>query len=403
MMKEAAAFKARAAEERDKTVSEILNKKGEVLGRHALATQQKVRIESMIRLAQPMLARSATLLDSDDMLLGVKNGVINLSNGVFRDGRQEDLITLQTDVAWASKYEDCPMWIAFLESVQPDQEVRLWLQKFVGYLMSGLTTEQIFVVFLGDGANGKSVFVEVIKAVMGSYAKTIQFSSFSSGNKASVRNDLAGLVKARMVSANEGGIDTQLDEGLIKQLTGGDTLSARFLFKEYFSFKPNFKIVLTSNHAPRIYGRDHGIWRRLVVVTWGVTIPAEKQDRQLTTKLLKEASGILAWAVRGTQMWLREGLKDRPYSISEASELFKEEQDLIGQWLTECCKLQPNAFTASKHIYVSYTNWAQKHGYILLSQKALAMRLQARGMVHGKQGDWGWRGLLVAGEGREEL
>ena len=401
MFTEAKDLRVQAAKETDNSQSSVMTKIAESLDRHARATQQKGRIEAMIRLAEPMLAKSASYLDSDDMLLGVKNGVIDLRKGEFRPGKQEDLITLRAGVNWVSANAPCPRWLNFLESVQPDPEVRLWIQKLAGYLLTGRDDEQIFLIFLGNGANGKSVFVEVLKEVIGQYAKTTQFASFSIGNKSTIRNDLAGLVKARMVAASEGGVDTQLDEGIVKQLTGGDTVSTRFLFQEFFSFRPNFKVILVTNHEPRIVGTDHGIWRRIRMLPWNVTIPEAQQDPGLKTKLLQEASGILAWAVQGTQMWLRDGLKNRPITIKDAVEFYKEDQDVIAQWLTECCRYQPNAFAASKTIYQSYTKWAKSNGHIILSQKSLANQLHAKGLTIDKKGDRGWRGILVGDTGNE--
>jgi putative DNA primase/helicase len=168
-------------------------------------------------------------MDSNDMLLGVGNGVYELATKTFRDGIPEDYISKQCKAEWKGANEKCPQWESFLAEVQPDPEVLLWLQKFAGYCLSGKANEQIFTVFQGSGANGKSVFVEMLKLVLGTYATTVQFESFCEKDKSStIRNDIAMLDKIRLVVANEGPEGARLDEGMVKQVTGGDDYTARF-------------------------------------------------------------------------------------------------------------------------------------------------------------------------------
>ncbi len=399
MLREAADIQREAARHTEPRDVKAMIADSNQLARHAYKSQSKASINAMIKLSEPMLSVSRADLDTNDLLLAVRNGVINLCTSEFRNGRRDDMITQYANTDWTGGDAPHKRWDEFMEKVLPDREIRHWMHKYVGYCLTGRCDEQIIVILQGDGANGKSVFAEVVKSVLGTYAKTVQFETFSSTNKSSTRNDLAGLDKTRLVIAQEGDSGTRLDEGLVKQLTGGDQVSARYLYREFFTYTPKYKIVLATNHRPQIIGTDHGIWRRIVLVPWTVTIPDDQQDSSLKFKLLQESSGILAWAVRGAQLWLQEGLKQKPNAVYVASQDYQDEQDLVGQWIKESCVFNEQAKTSSAVLYESYRIWSEMNGCLPLSKRTLGDRFRSRGLNQGRVDNGrGWCGIELKEE-----
>ena len=403
MLLEASKLAIEAARIRDRAQRAALAAEAEALLGHARKSQQKPRLDAMVSIAatDPHLAVEQSWLDADDLLLGIQNGVIQLGDTTtFRAGRPEDLITRQGGCEWRGGSEDvpCARWEQFLQQVQPDPDVRHWLQKFIGYCLSGKTSEQMFLVLHGSGANGKSVLVEVLKRLLGGYAMTVQFSTFVERDPNSIRNDLAGLDKARLVVASEGPEGARLDEGVIKQVTGEDAITARFLHREFFTYTPRFKVVLVTNHKPVITGTDHGIWRRVVLVPFPVTIPKEQQDKGLLDKLTAELPGILAWAVAGFHAWREQGLGALPKALAVANSDYRRDSDVLGMWIEDHCSIdaapQSTLFTSSTDLYKSYSQWAIDMGHRPMSSKSLADRLRERGLTPSKKGGQrGWRGI----------
>jgi putative DNA primase/helicase len=386
-----------AAQHNVKSEKDTLAKQAEMILRHARQSQSKNRIDAMIALAStnPLLAQSESSFDARDMLFATQNKVIDLLNQSEITPSADHFIS-KTGGCDHDDQATCPTWMRFLHEVQPQQEVRTWLQKFVGYCMTGKTDEQMFVVFHGLGANGKSVFVETVKKVMGEYATQAQFSTFcQSAQSESIRNDLARLNKIRLVVATEGVDSAVLDEGIVKQITGGDEIAARFLHKEFFTFKPKFKLILVTNHKPAIKGTDNGIWRRVVLVPWFVTVQKENMDKSLSFKLEHELSGILNWALDGLNLYLKEGL-DLPDSIKVANAQYRDESDVVGNWIAEQVEIGKEFEIDNKTLYKNYNNWATENGHRALSQKTLSEKLVERGFVKKRKnaGSW-WLGLTV--------
>ena len=367
--------------------------------RHAKASQNKPRLEAMLSIAktEPEIAMNTGSFDANDQRLGVKNGVIELDGGIFRDGEPEDYISRQAGSDFDGD-ADCPTFLRFLSEVQPDPDVRSWLQRFCGYCLTGSTAEQIFLVSHGNGANGKSVFWEVIRKMLNEYATTVQFDTFTEkNNNDSIRNDLARLDKVRLVIANEGQNGARLDEGIVKQITGGDEITARFLHREFFTFRPRFKVSLITNHKPVISGNDNGIWRRVVLLPWQVTIPAEQRDRNLEAKLTAELPGVLNWALEGLQRYKEVGL-DLPAALVRANAEYRQDSDVIGLWLADCAALNSNSKTPLRQVYNSYKQWATDNGHKPMSSKSLGDRLKERGIREcriGSAGTRGWEGVSI--------
>lgn len=372
----------------------------EDLIRHAKQSQSKSRLDAMVSLAQtdPRIAVNQALMDNADMLFGVKNGVLELDNAIFRDGNPEDHISKQAGCEFDAEAE-CPNWLKFLEEVQPDPDVRAWLQRLAGYCLTGKIDQQIFVVNFGMGNNGKSVFWNILRQLCGSYAVTAQFDTFVEKDRNdSIRNDIARLDKVRLVVANEGQNGARLDEGMVKQITGGDEVTARFLQREFFSFKPKFKVILISNHKPVISGNDNGIWRRVMLVPWNVKIPAERVDISLEGKLLKELPGILNWAIEGLQKYTEVGLAVLPAALVIANADYRKDSDIIGLWMNDLATFDKYAKTPLRDVYESYKNWAHDNGHKPMSSKSLGDRLKERGITDtrlGKEGTRAWAGIQL--------
>ncbi len=406
---ESARLTTEAAKVRDATVRAAMLAQAEAVFKWAKQSQSRQRIDAMVALArtEPALAVEKARLDADDFVLGVPNGLLELSaTTTFRAGGPDDWITRQSQATWQGEAE-CPQWKHFLAEVQPDPEVRHWLQMFVGYCLTGSCSEQVFLVLHGDGANGKGVFINTIKRLLGRYTEVVQFQSFLEKRTDAIRNDLAKLDKARLVVAQEGPRGAVLDEGLVKQLTGQDEIAARFLYKDEFTFRPRFKIILVANHKPVIQGTDLGIWRRVVLVPWNVTIPEGKRDRDLEAKLESELPGVLAWAVEGFHKWREQGLSQLPEAIRHAKAEYQNESDVIARWLEDAAELDDQMISAgsaessghwatSADLVESHRQWCLTFGHRPFSEKALGDRLRKLGLAKGKQkGVRGWRGVRL--------
>jgi P4 family phage/plasmid primase-like protien len=345
------------------------------------------RIQAQIKLAQSEEGTPVRVaeLDRDTMLLNCQNGTLELCTGDFRGHRREDLITKLARVIYDASAE-CPRWLAFLNRVMGEnKELVRFLQRTAGYALTGDTREHALFLFYGTGANGKTTFLEVLKYVLGDYAMSAEFSSFIATRGTGVRNDLARLAGARVVIAVESAFNRRLAEEVIKQVTGGDTITARFLYSEHFEFRPQFKIFLATNHKPRIRGTDTAIWRRIHLVPFTVTIPNEDQEKALPEKLREEASGILRWALEGLAAWRRGGLA-APVEVTAATSDYRSEQDVLQHFLDERCVPDSGFVTSAGDLYKGYTSWCVANGETPLCKKDLGMALQERGFRKNRDG-----------------
>ncbi len=371
-------------------------KRREQVLRHALRSESSGRIKAMLELAQAFLTLPHAALDRKDWLLNCANGTIDLRNGRLLPHRRQDHLTRVSSVAYDPD-ADCPTWEAFLDRVMGgDPELVAFLQRAVGYTLTGSTREQLLFLLYGVGANGKSTFVEIVRLLVGEYAAQAEFSTFMKQDGAAVRNDVARLVGARFVAAVEAEGGRPLAEAMVKQMTGGDVVTARFLFREYFEFRPAFKVWLAANHKPVIKGTDHGIWRRIRLVPFVVTIPEDERDPDLVEKLKAELSGVLAWAVRGCLAWQAQGL-GVPRAVREATEGYRGEMDVLGGFLADRCDVEPGAMARTKELYESYRRWAEESGERPITKKAMGMRLAERGFApaKGTRGARCWQGLRL--------
>ena len=331
------------------------DEKREKLAKHALSTESEARLRAMINLArsEPGIPVTEVELDADPWLLNVLNGTLDLKTGELRPHLREDLITKFSPVRYDPD-ATCPTWDAFLRYIMDgDEDLIRFLQKAIGYSLTGSTKEQVFFIFYGTGANGKSTFLITIHSLLGDYARQTPTETLLTkwGNK--IPNDVARLKGARFVNAAESESGKHLAEALVKQLTGGDKISARFLYGEFFEFDATFKIFFAVNHKPTIRGSDHAIWRRIRLIPFNATIPPEKQDKNFSEKLNAELPGILRWAVEGCLLWQSEGL-GLPESVKAATADYRSEMDVISDFIEECCEDTPGVQTPFSDLYHRY-------------------------------------------------
>ena len=320
------------------------------IGKWAINTQNRSKLDAMLYLASSEEGIRATPadFDADGYTLNCLNGIVDLRTGEFSKSDPARMLSKSINAKYDTSAA-CPRWLAFLDRIMAGNDGMIrFLQRAIGYSLTGSVSEQCFFLNHGTGANGKSVLLETIRHLLNDYAAAAEFSAFLQTQSESVRNDIAALAGARFVSANESGADKRLSESIIKAITGGDTISARFLFKEYFEFKPQFKVWMATNHKPVIKDTDHAIWRRVRLIPFGVTIPKAERDPNLTATLRTEFSGILNWAIAGCLQWQADGLGE-PAEVTEATESYRNEQDQLSSFITAYCVVNERAvYSASK-------------------------------------------------------
>jgi putative DNA primase/helicase len=374
--------------------------KSEKLFKYALRSQSAARIRAMIELAktEPGIPVVPEQLDADPWLLNVRNGTLDLRTGTLRKHRCEDLIMKLAPVAYDLQAV-CPIWEAFLHrTFAGDAALVRFVQKAIGYALTGSTDEQCLFILHGSGANGKSTFLNTISALIGDYARQTPTETPLVKRGEGISNDVARLHGARFVSAMEVEQGRRLAEAQVKQLTGGDLLAARYLYQEFFEFRPQFKLFMGVNHTPVIQGTDHGIWRRLHVVRFAVTIPEAEQDKALMQKLQAELPGILRWAVEGCLTWQAEGLQ-RPRAVAEATEEYRAEMDVLVRFLLECCDVGPEAQVAIGLLYARYVSWCALMDEAPVKGRDFTAALRVRGFQQGRsKHERFWQGLALQAE-----
>lgn len=294
------------------------------------------------------------------------NGVVNLRNGELFNHSHEQYLSKMSNVEYTNTI-DAPMWEGFLNQIfNNDQELINYIQKAVGYSMSGSTKEQCVFFCYGNGRNGKSTFLDIVTDIMGDYATNIQPETIMvRGQQGGANSDVARLQGSRFVTTVEPNQGARINEGLLKQLTGGDMVTARHLYGNEFEFEAEFKLWMATNHKPIIRGRDLGIWRRMHLIPFTVQISEDQVDKNLKYKLKKELTGILNWAVQGCIKWQREGL-EMPKAVADAVKEYKSEMDVITAFLEECTIMGPGEIKAGD-LYKAYAKWADENNEFKMS------------------------------------
>lgn len=367
--------------------------------KYADTAEGKTAIKSMLELAQSdaRLSTSAATFDTEPWLVICENGVLDLRTGELCDHDPALLLTKRIAVSFA-KDAKAPNWKKFLKEVTcGDRELERFIQKAVGYSLTGQITEQCLFLLTGHGSNGKSTLINALQALFGDYGLTSQFNTFSEQDrKGKASPDLVRLHGMRFVSATEGQQNERMDESLIKQITGGDKLTARGLYQDEFEFYPTHKLWLATNHLPMIRGNDRGIWRRMRRIPFNASFEG-RADVSLAGKLLEELPGILAWAVEGCLAWQQDGL-ETPESVRKATEEYQEAMDSVGTFLREECVNSPKIRIKSSELYGAYQMWAKANGEYQISNKVLTQRLDEKGFSRKRTGSgivWDGLGLVA--------
>ena len=365
---------------------------------HALKSENKQQLDSMIQVAKTEegMTISQSQLDQDKYLLGVVNGVINLRTGGLIDNSKESMITKRCGTVF-NPNAVCPQWLHFVNEITGDnKELANYLKKIVGYSLTGETKEQLFFFLHGNGANGKSVFVNTIQDMLGDYSMQTPVSTIMTRGKGSINNDIARLRGARFVNTTETEEGSRFNESEVKLITGGDMISARFLHKEYFEYRPQFTLWISGNHKP-VPGDSYSIWRRLILIPFDVRFSEDKQDKNLVNKLKTELPGILNWAIEGCLEWQDEGLTT-PKVILDATKEYQTEMDRINSWMEDCCIDKPSNHNSTKasDLYESYKNWADNNGEWRMNQRILGTKLAERGLQKKRESrGWVYRGIKL--------
>lgn len=365
--------------------------------KHAMSSENQNKIKAMIASAQTEQGISVTPdgLDTNEWILNCLSGVIDLRNGKLQPHSSTNLITKLVPVVYDTTAE-CPQWHAFLNKIMDgNEELIRFLQKAIGYSLTGSTREQCVFILHGSGANGKSVFLNVIEAMLSDYAQQTPTDTLMTKKNEGIRNDVARLKGTRFVTASEAEQGKSLAESLIKQMSGGDKLTARFLHGEFFEFIPNFKLFLATNHKPNIKGTDNGIWRRIRLIPFAVTIPEAERDNELTNKLKEELPGILRWAVEGCLLWQKEALV-APKEVSQATNEYRGQMDWLQSFIDDSLIQGTAVKISASDLYKIYQGWCALNGEYEYSQRILGMRLKDKGFQTRRSGATGnteWIGL----------
>lgn len=363
---------------------------------HAFELREAKQIRNAVSLAcsDARVAFKVDALDVGRMLLNVKNGTIDLRTGELLPHHREDRITKLAPIAH-DVAATCPTWLAFLGRIfAGDEALVAYVQRAIGYSLTGDVSEHALFLCYGDGANGKSTFLNLLLAMLGDYAGPTPPGMLLVRVQSEHQTEIVDLRGRRVTTASEIKEGKSFDKERVKWLTGGDTLKGRKMHRDHVSFDPTHKFWIATNHKPEIQGVDAGIWRRMKLIPFTVTIPEAEQDKHLDAKLCAEISGILNWAITGCLAWKREGLRDPP-AVKQATVEYRAEQDVVGRFVSEKCESDSEAITSGADLYQAFKWWASANGEREISQAAFSPRLAKLGFEKTKQGVMKWSGLRL--------
>jgi putative DNA primase/helicase len=367
---------------------------------YARKCESNQKVQNMLALAQseiniPILPDE---MDTDPWLFNCRNGTIDLRSGDLKPHNRANLITKMAPYNFDPGAQ-CPAWLDHLNKIfSGDQEIIHFLQQAFGYSMTGDTSERLVFISWGGGANGKSVTHDTIARAIGDYAMRTPTETLLVKRNEGIPNDVARLMGARFVYASEAEQGKRLAESLIKDMSGGEKIAARFMRAEWFEFYPEFKIWLSTNHKPIIRGTDSAIWDRIRLIPFDVTIPPDQRiKKEVIEKMLEsEMPGILAWLVRGCLDWQKNGLKT-PKAVIAATGKYRDEMDVIGEFIAECCSTGETLSATAKDLYAAYESFCEENGDRAVSKKLFGMKLEEKGFdsFRGTRGVRTWIGISL--------
>ena len=379
--------------------------------RHVQKSRSSRWKEAFLKEAQhlPGIPMLPDQFDRNKGLLNVRNGILDLARRELLPHDREKYITRMAQVEYDPQAK-APVWTAFIQSVTGgDTTLAEYLQVMVGYCLCGSTREQCMFFLYGEGANGKSTFLETLAKLLGDYCMNAQadtIASTRSRSSGAARSDVARLKGARFVTLEEGDQGALLDEGLVKQMTGGNTITARFQYGKEFEFRPEFKLLEATNHLPRIHGTDVGIWRRIRLVPFTQRIPEAKQDMLLPQKLEAELPGILNWALDGLSQWLRNsqggkrhGLPACP-AVDSAVNAYRQDQDRIAAFLADCTVPAEGDAVQASVLFRTYLSWCSENNEKWrMANKQFGMEVKKHYEVHKGMYYFEYVGIALSDEG----
>lgn len=346
-----------------------------------MCERRNIRMNS-IKDLMPLVPGSRDDFDKYKYLFNVENGIIDLKTGKLKTHDRELNLTKLANVEFDENAK-CPVWLTFLNQIfKGDKDLIDYMQRLIGYSLTGDISEQGMYFLVGGGSNGKSTFVNTIKKIVGDYGTQTNSETFIKRKNDGANNDIARLAGSRFVSAVESEEGEKLQESLVKTITGGEPITARFLRQEYFEFIPEFKVFFTTNHKPVIGGVDDGIWRRVKIIPFTLSLKPHERDKKLKEKLSMEMPGILNWAVEGCLKWQQSGLKE-PKVVVDATGQYKEDMDILAPFLNEVCYIDEPKNEAikieAKELYNVYDNWCYKSGERTLGNRTFYRMLETKG------------------------
>ena len=361
---------------------------------HIKASLSTVKLKALVECAQsePGIAVQPENLDTHPWLLNCANGTLDLETGTLRPHARADLLTCALSVAYDATAV-CPTWDAFLWRIMAgNQSLIAFLQRAIGYALTGIIREHVLLILWGSGRNGKSTLLNTIRTFLGPYAMKAPSELLMVSNNDRHPTERADLFGKRFVAAIETEQGRRLAEVFVKEATGGDYIRARRMREDFWEFPPTHTVFLATNHKPLIKGTDTAIWERVKLVPFTVTIPAEERDTTLPDKLAHELPGILQWAVHGCLQWQQAGLGE-PEEVQHATAGYRAEMDVLGQFLEDCCLVGANYRTKAADLYEAYKRWCEQQGVPYDLQRQWGMALTDRGYERfTNNGAW-YRGL----------
>ena len=377
--------------------------KRKALIQHSLKSESSSRLKALLDIASgmPAITVRSEELDRNPWLLNCQNGTLDLKTGKMQEHSPKDFITR---ICAAEYNAECPipLWTQLMMKITGgDKEYMRYIQKALGYALTGDISEQAIFILYGTGSNGKSTMLNIFAALLDGYAQSTSSDTFMQKKNESVNNDIARLKGARFVSAIEMEEGKRMAESLIKSMTGGDKLVTRFLYGEFFEYIPQFKVFLAVNHKPDIRDTTNSIWRRIKLMEFNNTFTEQERDKNFPTKIMaSELPGILAWAVEGCLMWQQEGIT-APDIVAKATRIYKEEMDSFSHFFNECCIVREGARVSNKMLRAKYDEWCSENGERGLTQRPFSRKLRERGYEtrnSSPNGTAEWHGFTLRGE-----